>query len=635
MKYYISGLALCLSLFSYSQKVMNPELLWSLGRVSALGMSKDGKNIIYSVSTPNIQDNKSKGAVYSVPINGGQAVEISSADSFISNKHISPNGKYILYDKEVKVKNIKSSDIYPELPKSNAYVYNDLDHRHWDTWNDGKYSHVFIAELVNGKPQNEKDIMAGDPYYCPQRPFGGDEDYIWSPDSKSVLYVTKKKQGKEYMLSTNTDIYKYNVETGATTNVTLGMMGYDVNPSYNKDGALAWLSMKRDGYESDKQDIILFQAGKKVNLTRAWDNTVSGFRWSDYGNDIYFWAVTRGGAVQIFSAKCAYGCAGVNGITQLTKGDFQVSGIVGETQDELIVTRNDFNHATEIFAVNKETGSFRQITHVNDAFYSTIGMVKAEMRNVKSSDNLQMPTWVIYPPGFDANKKYPALLFCLGGPQGETPYYSLRWNLQLIASQGYIVVCPDRRGVYGDGTKWTEQVSKDWGGLVMKDYLAAIDDVSKEKYVDKSRLGCVGASFGGFSVFMLESLHNGRFKTFIAHDGVFDFRSEYGTTDEMWFENWEKSGPYWDKNNAVAQRAFSQSPSNFVEKWNTPIMIVQGGRDYRCPIEQGLQAFQAAQLKGIKSRLLYLPDQNHWVLTAQDAMVWQHEFFKWLAETLK
>jgi dipeptidyl aminopeptidase/acylaminoacyl peptidase len=246
-----------------------------------------------------------------------------------------------------------------------------------------------------------------------------------------------------------------------------------------------------------------------------------------------------------------------------------------------------------------------------------------------------MPTWVIYPPDFDPNKKYPTLLFCLGGPQGTTPMYSFRWNFQLMASQGYIVVSPDRRGVFGNGRKWTEDISKDWGGQAMKDYLSAIDDISKEKFVDKDRRGCVGASYGGYSVFMLEALHNGRFKTFIAHDGVFDMRSEFGTTDEMWFEYWEKGGAYWEKKNKIAQKSFSQNPSDFVDKWNTPILIIQGGKDYRVPIEQGLQAFKAAQLRGIKSKLLYLPDENHWVLSAQNAMVWQHEYFKWLDETLK
>ncbi|MDP3665161.1 MAG: prolyl oligopeptidase family serine peptidase, partial [Sediminibacterium sp.] len=317
-------------------------------------------------------------------------------------------------------------------------------------------------------------------------------------------------------------------------------------------------------------------------------------------------------------------------------GDFDVSGIVGEVDRNIVVSRTDMNRATEIFKVNVNTGTFEQLTHVNDAAFAKISKVKTERRFVTTTDKKQMLVWVVYPPGFDASKKYPTLLYCQGGPQSPlTQFYSFRWNFQLMASQGYIVVAPARRGMPGFGTEWNEQVSKDWGGQVINDYLSAIDAVSKEAYVDTSRLGCVGASFGGFSVFALEGLHNGRFKTFISHDGVFDFKSMYGTTDEMFFENWEKGGAYWEKNNAIAQRSFSQSPSNFVDKWNTPILIIQGGKDYRVPIEQGQQAFQAAQLKGIKSRFLYLPDENHWVLSAQNALVWQREFYKWLDETLK
>ena len=322
-------------------------------------------------------------------------------------------------------------------------------------------------------------------------------------------------------------------------------------------------------------------------------------------------------------------------ITQLTKGEFEVNGIVGQVGNALYISKVDFNHASEIYKLDLTNGKITQVTHVNDEKYQSIAKVTSSYKMVTTTDGKQMPTWVIYPPNFDKTKKYPTLLFCLGGPQGTTPQYSFRWNFQLMASQGYIVVAPDRRGVFGNGTKWTEGVSKDWGGQAIRDYLSAIDAVSKESYVDKQRLGCVGASYGGFSVFALEALHNGRFKTFISHDGVFDFRSMYGTTDEMWFENFEKGGAYYDKNNAIAQRSFTQSPSNFVDKWNTPILIIQGGKDYRVPIEQGQQAFQAAQLKGIKSRFLYFPDENHWILKAQDALVWHHEFYKWLTETLQ
>ena len=411
--------------------------------------------------------------------------------------------------------------------------------------------------------------------------------------------------------------------------------GYDNSPAYNAVGQLAWLQMKRDGYEADKQDLIVSNGVTKMNLTGNRDDLhVESFKWSEDGKSLFFIAPQKG-MVHVFQVTYPGLTKMMPRITQVTKGEFEVNGIVGQVGNQLIISKVDFNHASELYSVDLNNGSLKQLTHVNDENYKNIASVSTTYKMVTTTDGKQMPTWVIYPPGFDAKKKYPTLLVCLGGPQGTTPFYSFRWNFQLIASQGYIVVAPDRRGVFGEGTKWTEGVSKDWGGLVIKDYLSAIDAVSKEAYVDKTKMGCVGASFGGFSVFALEALHNGRFKTFISHDGVFDFKSMYGTTDEMFFENWEKGGAYWDKNNAVAQRSFSQSPSNFVDKWNTPIMIVQGGRDYRVPIEQGQQAFQAAQLRGIKSKLLYLPDENHWVLKAQNALVWHHEFYKWLEETLK
>jgi dipeptidyl aminopeptidase/acylaminoacyl peptidase len=396
------------------------------------------------------------------------------------------------------------------------------------------------------------------------------------------------------------------------------------------------MSMKREGYEADKQDIVASTGMGVVNLTQNRDDIhAEGFRWSDDGKNIFFWAPING-TLQLFSVDYTGATMKVPDIKQVTKGDFDVTGIIAQSGNNLIVSRTDMNHATELFSVDVASGNMKQLTHINDSIYKTIGMCKTERRFVTTTDGQKMLVWVIYPPNFDPNKKYPTLLYCQGGPQSPlTQFYSFRWNFQLMASQGYIVVAPNRRGMPGHGTKWNEQISKDWGGQVMKDYLSAIDDVSKEKFVDKNRLGCVGASYGGYSVYMLAGIHNNRFKTFIAHDGVFDLKSWYGTTEELWFANWDIGGPYWDKKNTGAQKTYSQfSPSNYIDKWNTPIMIVQGGRDYRVPIEQGLQAFQAAQLKGIKSKLLYLPDENHWVLNAQNALVWQHEFFKWLDETL-
>ena len=634
MKNIIVIVFLSLSLSSVSQNKMTPEFLWKLGRVTGVGISKDGKSAVYSVSTPNISENKNTTETFVVPIIGGSSIQTFNKDSVRRDKNISPNGKYIIYDKEVKLLNVTGKDVYPELTKSNAYIYDNLNFRHWDTWSDGSFNHVFIAKPVNNKKENEKDIMAGEPFDSPQKPSGGDEDYNWSPDSKYVVYVAKKKYGKEYAVSTNTDIYQYNVETGKTINLTEGMMGYDINPAYNKQGTLAWLSQKRDGYESDKQDLVVMFGNNKINLTASRDDLhVEGFKWSEDGNKIFFWAPIKA-TEHLF--EITLGSANpASTIRQVTKGDFFVQDIIGQSGNILVASKVDINHAPELYTIDISTGNMKQLTHVNDNMYNTIGMCKAEIRFVKTTDNKQMPAWVIYPPDFDPNKKYPTLLFCLGGPQGTTPMYSFRWNFQLMASQGYIIISPDRRGVFGNGTKWTQDISKDWGGQAMKDYLSAIDDISKEKFVDNERRGCVGASYGGYSVFMLEALHNGRFKTFIAHDGVFDMRSEFGTTDEMWFEYWEKGGAYWEKKNKVAQKSFSQNPSDFVDKWNTPIMIVQGGKDYRVPVEQGLQAFKAAQLRGIKSKLLYLPDENHWVLSAQNAMVWQHEYFKWLEETLK
>lgn len=637
MKRSIAFVALLvLMLNGYTQNLMTPEQLWSLGRVTGLGLSKDKKWLLYSVSTPDINENKSKRKVFAIPANGGDAFVISNPDSLLLNDRISPDGKYMISASDVKLKKIDGKDLYPELSKSNVQVYDQLNYRHWDTWEDGAFSHVFVAPLKDGKTGEAKDIMPGELFDCPQKPYGGDEDFIWSPDSKRIIYVTKKKYGTAYAVSTNTDLYEYNVETGQTKNLTEGMMGYDINPSFNQKGELAWLSMKRDGFESDKQDIIVSNGISKINLTASKDIIhVEGFKWSEDNKTIFFFAPING-TLQLFEVNYPGLTKMAPVVRQITKGDFDINGIVAQVGNTLIVSRTDMNHAAELYSVNTSNGEMKQLTHVNDAVYAKISMSKTERRFVKTTDGKDMLVWVIYPPGFDPNKKYPTLLYCQGGPQSPlTQFYSYRWNFQLMAANGYIVVAPNRRGMPGHGTKWNEQISKDHGGQAMRDYLSAIDNVSKEKFVDKARLGCVGASYGGYSVFMLAGMHNNRFKSFISHDGIFDFRSMYGTTEELWFVDWDYGGAYWDTKNAAAQKSYQQfSPSNFVSKWNTPMLVFQGGKDYRVPTGQALQAFQALQLKGIKSRLVYLPDENHWVLSAQNAQVWQREFFKWLKETL-
>lgn len=624
-----------LALLATAQEKLTPETMWKLGRVSGVGLTTDRSGVVYSVSTPNVAENKSSRKTYVIPLSGGAVRELPDTQTLVRNNRISPNGQYKISAREVKVKKVFGKDYYPDLQRSTAQIYDSLNYRHWDEWEDGAFSHIFLHRLQNGQWDEGKDLMEGQPYDSPQKPFGGDEDFIWSPDSKAVIYVTKPKYGTAYALSTNTDIFRYDIASGTTTNLSQGMMGYDVAPEFSSKGALAWLSMKREGYEADKNDIIVLEGDRKVNLTEKWDGTVSAFKWSNDGSRIYFEAPI-GGTLQLFEVAYKPAAKTAPTIRQITNGTFDVNGLVGQAGNTFVVSRTDMNHAAELYTVDLVSGAMKQLTHVNDSTYSRLSLSKVEKRMVKTTDGQQMTVWVIFPPDFDPSKKYPTLLYCQGGPQSAlTQSYSFRWNFQLMAANGYIVVAPNRRGMPGHGVKWNEDISKDWGGQVMQDYLSAIDDVSKEPYVDKARLGCVGASYGGYSAFYLAGIHNNRFKSFIAHDGVFDLRSMSGTTEELWFTNFDFGGYYWEKDNKAAQNTFSRfNPADLVDKWTAPILIVQGGKDYRVPIEQGLQAFQAAQLRGIKSRLLYLPDENHWVLKPQNALVWQREFFRWLQETL-
>jgi dipeptidyl aminopeptidase/acylaminoacyl peptidase len=629
-------LLLTLSLMGLSasaQQHMTPELLWKLGRVSAMGISKDGKNIVYKVSVPSVAENKSSSKYYTIPVTGGEAVEVKEYKELLKDKYVSPDGKLFLSFKEVKVEKVNGKDYYPELEKSTVQVYDGLDYRHWDTWNEGIHNHVGYSPV--GDKDNFIDIMKDEPFDSPQKPFGGEEDYTWSPNGKSIIYVAKKKSGTAYAISTNTDLYEYNLATKVTTNLTPNNPGYDTQPAYSPDGDLTWLQMKRDGYEADKNDIIVRHRGVDINLTVGWDGTVDSFTWSEDGKKVYFSAPVDG-TKQLFEVNFPGVTRIAITVTQITDGMFDVNSIVGFTKNKIITERADMNHATEVYSYDTKKNKWQKLTKVNDAAYAGIAMSKTEKRYVTTTDGKKMLVWVILPPNFDANKKYPTLLYCQGGPQSAlTQFYSYRWNFQLMAANGYIVVAPNRRGMPGHGVDWNEAISKDWGGEVMNDYLSAIDDVAKEKYVDKTRLGAIGASYGGYSVYYLAGIHNNRFKTFIAHDGVFNLQSMYGTTEEVFFTNWDSGGPYWDKGNAAAQKTYSKfNPIDKVDQWNTPILIIQGGVDFRVPIGQAQEAFQAAQLKGIKSRFLYFPDENHWVLKPQNAMVWQREFFKWLKETL-
>ncbi|MDP9962071.1 S9 family peptidase [Chryseobacterium lathyri] len=664
MKLKYSLLALAAPLLMNAQQLMTPEILWTLKKVGVQAVSPDQSSLIYKVGQVDLKTEKTKNENYFLNVLNTQSSKIDfgkkaliqwdkngiyaqegdkiflSKDNGktwsefytigeVDNIVISPDGKKIAFSKQVLVEKLMGKDKYSDTPKTTAQVYTDLNHRHWDYFNEGKYNHVFVVNATD-KAESAKDLLEGKTWDSPQRPFGGAEDFIWSPDSSQLLYVTKPKSGKEYSTSTNTDIFAYDLASGTTKNLTESNQGYDVNPKFSPDGkSLVWQSMARDGYEADKNDVKImdWKSGKIANLTAGWDESVSGdVFWSGDSKTIYFTAAFRG-TKQLFSLDPKAGK-----VQQITKGDFDVNEIFTDNKSSLLVGRTDINHATELFSVNLKNGEMKQVTEVNKDAYAKLAQGKSELKMVKTSDGKEMGVWFHYPPNFDPNKKYPTLVYCQGGPQSAlTQYFSTRWNFSLMAANGYIIVAPNRRGMPGWGTKWNEEISKDWGGQPMRDYLAATDFAKTLPYVDGERVAAVGASYGGYSVFMLAGIHENRFKTFIAHDGLFDMKSWYLTTEELWFANWDLGSP-WEKPLPKAYTEFN--PSNFVEKWNKPIMIVQGGIDFRVPYEQGQEAFQAAKLRGLKSKLVYFPNENHWVLHPQNGLVWQREFFDWLKETL-
>ena len=665
MKLKHTIIALAAPFLMKAQQVMTPEILWTLNKFSVTAVEPSQSGLFYSVGKVDLKTEKTNKEHFYYDLSKNQTSKVdfgkksliqwdkngiyaSEGDKIYISKDrgltwtefytigdadniiISPDGKKIAFSKSVQVEKLLGKDKYSDLPKTTAQIYTDLNHRHWDAWNEGKYNHVFVAS-ISDDVSKAKDLLDGQKFDTPQKPSGGSEDFIWSSDSSQLLYVCKKKSGKEYATSTNTDIYTFDLASGKTENITEGMMGYDVNPKFSPDGkSLLWQSMARDGYEADKNDVVVMDwvSKKKTNLTKNWDESVVGdVAWSNDSKMIYFTTAKRG-TKQFFALNPKD--AKVN---QISDGAFDVNEIVAFQNDFAFVTRTDINHNADLFKLNLKDGTMLQITQVNKENYANLTPSKSELKMVKTSDGKEMGVWFHYPPNFDPNKKYPTLLYCQGGPQSAlTQYFSTRWNFALMAANGYIVVAPNRRGMPGWGTKWNEDISNDWGGQPMRDYIAAADFAKTLPFVDGSRMGAVGASYGGYSVFMLAGIHENRFKTFIAHDGLFDMKSWYGTTEELWFANWDLGGNYWQNPQPKAYTDYN--PSNFVEKWNTPIMVIQGGIDFRVPYEQGQEAFQAAKLKGLKTKFLYFPNENHWVLHPQNGLVWQREFFEWLKETL-
>ena len=718
MKVFSIFSAFLITLSLNAQNVLTPELLWKFNRVSGGVVSPDGNYLLYSQRSFNMSENKGNTELFVIDLkttktkqitqtpfsemeaqwgknntiwfmsteNEGLQIWTMSADGSAKKQvsrfaeiemegfKISPDEKSLVTIQAIKTKQTLQ-DKYADLPKANARVEEDLMYRHWDHYTDFMSRHLFIHEITtdaNGFAVMPigVDVLKNELFDGILPPFGGTEQFCYTPDAKKLVYTSKKLKGKEFAQSTNSELYEYSIDTKKTRTLTEGYLGYDNNPSYSSTGVLAWTSMARNGFEADKNDLIIRGLDDKdINLTAQIDQTVGSFVWHPNGKFIYFISPTKG-SEHIFEIEI-----NTKNVRQLTSGqhDYVSLSIFGET---IYAGRQSMVAPTELFSVQLKKGLVGQLPSTNNEILSKIALPKVEVAQLPSSNNeirskitlpkvevaqltysnneilskitlpkieekwitttdgKQMLVWMVLPPNFDENKKYPALLYCQGGPQSMvSQFFSFRWNLALMASQGYVVIAPNRRGLPGFGQEWNDAISQDWGGQAMQDYLSATDDAAKLPFIDKNRIGAVGASYGGYSVYMLAGIHENRFKTFISHCGLFNLESWYGTTEELFFANWDHKGPYWKAENK--ENYTKNSPHNYVQNWNTPILVIHVGMDFRVPESEGMQAFQAAQLLGLRSKYLHFPTEGHWVQSPQNGLLWQREFFEWLNTDLK
>ncbi len=651
---------------------LTPELLWKFGRVAEAQLSPNGKTVIYNVLRYDAKTNKRHTWIYSVPTEGGEPqnltsnfascnnprwisnesiafittnnetsqiwsmkadgsskTQLSAVKGDINGFEIAANGTSLFYLQDVKIDST-TNDKYPDLPLAKGKIIDDLMYRHWDTWHDYAYSHIFVSEIKSGKIAEGVDILKDQRFDSPLPPYFDNSEIAWSADGKLLAYSCKKLKGKEFAISTNSDIYVYNVANKTTENITEGMMGYDKYPVFSPNGKqIAFQSMKTAGFEADKARLFVYDIETKTNkyITENLDQSAANFNWSANSKIIYFISGVNA-TYQIYSANTE-----TNQTLQVTKGACDYISL-SLNSGIMIGTKMSISMSPEIFKIDAETGAETQLTFTNKNIYDVIKFGKVEERWTKTTDGQNMHSWVIYPPMFDANKKYPTLLFCEGGPQSAvSQFFSFRWNFQLMAANDYIIIAPNRRGLPTFGQAWNDQISGDYGGQNIKDYLSAVDDIKKEPYVDADRIGAVGASYGGYSVMFLAGCHEKRFKAFIAHCGMFNLESESACTEEVFFTNHDLGGSYWDKPKPKSFTHFS--PHLFVDKWDTPIMFITGANDFRISYTESLQAFNVAQLRGIPSKLLFFPDESHWVVKPQNSILWQREFFGWLDKWLK
>ena len=664
----------------YGDDYLTPEALWAMGRIGGADIHPTTGHIIYSVTYYSVKENRSNSELFVLPagatepiqltfdnkyqgtahwmseteisyistesgsaqvwkmaltINGnnakaGKAVQLTDYEGGIDDYAFSPDFKKLLFVSQVKTVE-QTADVYPDLDKASGHFHNDLMYKHWDEWTETA-PHPFVAEFDGKQISHIKDLLEGEKYESPMKPFGGIEQLAWSPDCKYIAYTCRKKTGLDYAVSTNSDIYLYDLENAQTRNLTEGMMGYDINPAFSPDGSMiAWQSMERDGYESDQNRLMVMTLanGEKSFVSQVFESSVDQFIWLN-NSELAFAGVWHALA-HIYTVNLQ------GEIKERTQGqyDFSICGLAAD--NKLLCKRHSMREPDDLYMLNLNSDELTQLTRVNNDILSNLTMGEVVPRWQTTTDGKQMLTWIIYPPHFDPSKKYPTLLYCEGGPQSPvSQFWSYRWNFMMMAANNYIIVAPNRRGLPGFGNEWNEAISGDYGGQCMRDYLTAIDEfVAAEPYVDKEHLGCVGASFGGFSVYWLAGHHDKRFKAFIAHDGIFNMEMQYLETEEKWFANWDMGGAYWDKNNPIAQRTFENSPHRFVDKWDTPILCIHGEKDYRILANQAMAAFDAAKMRGIEAELLIFPDENHWVLKPQNGILWQRRFYNWLDRWLK
>ena len=654
-----------------SSDIMTPEVLWSFGRISNPAISPDGSKAVYGVTYFNKEEDRSytdlyvmnlvdgkitqitdtdynesdanwtpdgkrisylaKGQLWEMNPDGSGAKQITQIEGGINGYLYAPDGSKIAYYKDIKMEPTVQ-DMHPDLPKAKARIINDQFYRHWNDWVEG-YTHIFIADYTPAQPiTSGQDIMKDEKWESPVRPWGGTEQLAWTRDGQKLIYTCRKKYGIDYAFSTNTDLYAYSTADGTTVNLTEGMMGYDKNPVLSPDGKkMAWESMERDGYEADKNRLFVMdlETGKKKDFTKNFDQSVGNLAWDKDNNTVWFISDYHA-TDEIYSLNTTSG-----EIKKHTDGIHNYTSVV-PVNGSLITTQVSMSKPAEIYRTDPATGKDEELSFINKPLLDQLTMGKVEKRWVKTTDNKDMLVWMIYPPHFDPNQKYPAILYCEGGPQSTvSQFWSYRWNFQQMAANGYIIVAPNRRGLPGFGQEWLGEISGDYSGQNIKDYLSAIDEAKKEPYIDENRLGCIGASYGGYSVYYLAGHHNNRFKAFIAHCGIFDLEMQYYTTEEMWFAHWDLGGAPWEKNNKIAQRTYANSPHKFVGNWDTPILVIHGQKDFRIDASQGMAAFNAARMRGIPAQYLYFPEECHWVLGCQDGILWQRTFKAWLDKWLK